>query len=188
MIRVTYQGGPGAFSEEAVYAYFTNKFPDKPQPIPCETFDDALNRLAQGQVQYAFIPIRNTIHGEFVDHQDLIKKYLVKVSEEYKFKVSMCLIAHPNTQFSNIRKVYSHAKDVIACGRKFTDEGKGSLSWDDADEISVRVTQVSPSQYKPKKTALALSLQHVRGAIVDDYFTNRIPREALITAFVSDLL
>ena len=64
---IAYQGEEGANSHVACL----QRFPDL-QPVPCATFEDALQAVKSGQAKYAMIPIENTLAGRVADVHHLL--------------------------------------------------------------------------------------------------------------------
>jgi len=113
-IKVSYQGGPGAFSDEAIRKYFGKR---KVETIGVDTFEDVCIQLQKGKVDYGFLPIRNTIYGEMEENQKLISKYNLNIEKEYPFRVALCLICHPDFDLEDIKKVLAHPRAIPQCSK-----------------------------------------------------------------------
>ncbi|MBY9063775.1 prephenate dehydratase [Sphingomonas yunnanensis] len=76
---VAFQGAPGANSHVAV----REALPDA-LPLPCFSFDDALDAVKQGRAARALIPIENSLHGRVADiHFLLPESGLVIIGEHF---------------------------------------------------------------------------------------------------------
>ena len=64
---IAYQGEEGANSHVACLERFPNM-----QPVPCATFEDALQAVKSGHATYAMIPIENTLAGRVADVHHLL--------------------------------------------------------------------------------------------------------------------
>ncbi|HEY8449390.1 MAG TPA: prephenate dehydratase, partial [Bacillota bacterium] len=111
-MRVAYQGEPGAYSEEAVVNYFG---PDACQPVPCETFDDAFERLLAGQVEAAVLPVENSYAGDVGEVYDLLRRNDVWIHDELALPVRHCLMALPGVTLAELRSVRSHPQALSQC-------------------------------------------------------------------------
>ncbi|MBW6530118.1 prephenate dehydratase [Sphingomonas sp. RRHST34] len=76
---VAFQGAPGANSHVAV----SEAFPEA-LPLPCFSFDDALDAVKHGRAARALIPIENSLHGRVADiHFLLPESGLVIIGEHF---------------------------------------------------------------------------------------------------------
>ena len=76
---VAFQGAPGANSHVAVGEAFPEAL-----PLPCFSFDDALDAVKQGRAARALIPIENSLHGRVADiHFLLPESGLVIIGEHF---------------------------------------------------------------------------------------------------------
>lgn len=99
------QGVPGAFSEEALSAYFKD---DTYETIYSSTFEEVLKNLQDDKVNYGILPIENSSAGSIVEVYDLIRKYNCHIVGEKTLSVKHNLLALPGTKLEDIKKVYSH--------------------------------------------------------------------------------
>jgi hypothetical protein len=91
-------------------------------------------------------------------------------------------------KFDDSERELNSAYSALNKAKEITDKGSGTIFQKEAEEISVHLTQASKALYQEKETALSLAIANTREAILEDFFANRLPREALITAFTADLL
>jgi len=76
---VSFQGAPGANSHIAV----SEAFPDA-LPMPCFSFEDAIDAVKDGTADCAMIPIENSLHGRVADiHFMLPESGLVITGEHF---------------------------------------------------------------------------------------------------------
>ena len=59
---VAFQGAPGANSHIAVREAFAGAL-----PLPCFSFEDAIDAVKEGRADRAMIPIENSLHGRVAD-------------------------------------------------------------------------------------------------------------------------
>jgi chorismate mutase/prephenate dehydratase len=118
-LRVTFQGELGAYSESAVYSFFSPSAEVK----PCESFAEVFESVKSGAVNYGVVPIENSIEGSVNRTYDLFLEYDLKVCGEIILRISHCLIAHQGTELDQIKTVYSHPQALAQC-RKFLEEHK----------------------------------------------------------------
>jgi prephenate dehydratase len=111
MIRVAFQGEPGAYSEQAVLAHFGPQV----ATLPCEAFDLVFTAVAQGRCEYGLIPIENSLAGSIHQNYDLLLHYQLAICGEYYLRVRHCLIAWPGVQKSDLQRVLSHPQALAQC-------------------------------------------------------------------------
>src|SRR5688500_5042300 len=64
---VAYQGAPGANSHLAALGYAPDCI-----PLPCSSFQDAIDAVPEGRAARAIIPIDNPLHGRVADMHFLL--------------------------------------------------------------------------------------------------------------------
>lgn len=103
-MKVAYQGEPGAFSEEAVRAVFSDA-----EPLPCNTVRLVFSRVTSGEADFGVVPVENSQAGSVNETYDLLlHSDLVKITGEAMVRVDHALLAPPGARLEDIRRVYSH--------------------------------------------------------------------------------
>lgn len=113
MLKVAFQGEIGAYSEEAVYSYFTSTV----KTMPCKTLHDVFNLVENGEVDCAIVPIENSLEGSVNQTYDLFIDSNLMVNGELNLRIHHCLITLPSTKLSDIDTVYSHPQALGQCRR-----------------------------------------------------------------------
>ncbi len=108
MVVVTFQGEPGAYSEEALLRYFKERGMRGTEAHPCRTFDEAIRMVEQGDAHYAFLPIENTLEGTVDEAVDVILGGDLFITGEMRFKINHCLIGHKGATVDSVKQVFSH--------------------------------------------------------------------------------
>ena len=109
-MKVAYQGEPGAYSEEAGYAYF-----DNPRMIPQKTFEEVFNAVSTEKCQSGLIPIENSLAGSIHQNYDLLLKNDLHIVGEHLLRVRHCLIGLPGSDLRNIKQAISHPQALGQC-------------------------------------------------------------------------
>ena len=107
--KVAFQGEQGAYSEMATLQYFQNV-----NPVPMKSFQDVFDSLEAGDVDFAVIPIENSIEGSVSETYDLLLRTNMFVAGEIYQRVRHCLITNKRTN-SIIKSVYSHPQALAQC-------------------------------------------------------------------------
>lgn len=101
---IAFQGSPGANSHRAA----TEACPDL-APLPCFSFEDALEAVKDGRAGAAIIPIENSQHGRVADIHFLLPESGLNIIGEYFMPIHHALMAPgENTPGRTFEAAYSH--------------------------------------------------------------------------------
>ena len=123
MPRIAYQGEPGAFSEEAVLAYFG----DAVEATPVPTWRTVFEAVREGAVTAGVAAIESSLAGSIRETYDLLAEFYddgVRIVGEVSVPVRLALIALPGQSIDWIDRVYSHAQALAQA-----DEFLRTRSW-----------------------------------------------------------
>ncbi|OUW96874.1 MAG: hypothetical protein CBD97_00420 [Pelagibacteraceae bacterium TMED237] len=109
----SFQGVNGAYSEQAG----KNLFPES-QSLPCSTFEEMFEKVKNGKVDAAMVPIENSLAGRVADTQRLIPESDLKITSEYFLEVNHNLMAVKGAKLSDIKRVHSHEQGIAQCRSK----------------------------------------------------------------------
>jgi prephenate dehydratase len=115
MIRVSFQGERGAYSEAAALAFFNENI----ETIPLPTFANVLENTQNNKSDYSILPVENSIEGSVGESNDLLYSTTLNVVGEIYHKIQHCLIGFNSLE--KIDTVYSHPQALGQC-RKFIQE------------------------------------------------------------------
>jgi prephenate dehydratase len=117
-LKIAYQGEPGANSHIAcLEAYPTC------EPMPCGTFEDAFQAVADGEAQLAMIPIDNSVAGRVADIHHLLPRSNLYIIGEHFLPVHHQLMIVPGADTSAIRTVHSHVHALGQCRKVIREMG-----------------------------------------------------------------
>ncbi|MDP8023710.1 MAG: prephenate dehydratase [Nitrososphaeria archaeon] len=119
MVRVSFQGERGAYSEEAVINFFGNEVDFLPLPY----LSDVFRSVESSSSDYAVVPIENSLEGSVSETYDLLLNSSVKIVGESILRVRHCFMIHPEAELSGIKEVWSHPQALSQC-RKFIEKMK----------------------------------------------------------------
>jgi prephenate dehydratase len=89
--------------------------------VPCACSAEVFDRLDQGSVRAAVIPIENSLAGSVAEHFDLLLTREVFIRAEFHLRIRHNLIAAPGTKLQTIRRVFSHPVALDQCRNFFRD-------------------------------------------------------------------
>ncbi len=110
MMRIAYQGEPGAYSEAAALRFSLHA-----ETLPCESFDQVFAAVESGKTTHGILPIENSIGGSIHRNYDLLLEHELPVVAEVLLQVSHNLLAYPGTSIKDITRVYSHPQGLAQC-------------------------------------------------------------------------
>jgi prephenate dehydratase len=107
--KVAFQGEPGAFSEEAVLAFFGDAVEGEPLP----TWRAVFEAVRDGPVKAGVVAIESSLAGSIRETYDLLSEFYdagVRIVGEVSVPVRLALVALPGQSLDWIERVYSHAQ------------------------------------------------------------------------------
>ena len=108
---ISYQGEPGAFSEQAARVIFGAHA----KLIPREHFRDVFLSVVQGRSRYGIIPIENSVFGSVHENYDLLLKYPLMIAGEVTLRIRHQLLALRGVKRRDLRFVFSHPQALGQC-------------------------------------------------------------------------
>ncbi|MCB8879436.1 prephenate dehydratase [Acidisoma cellulosilytica] len=101
---ISFQGVSGAYSDLAC-----RKAHPELTPLPCETFEAAIDAVREGQAQLAMLPCENTLAGRVPDIHSLLPDSGLAIVGEHFERVEHCLLGVKGSSLDTIKRVHSHA-------------------------------------------------------------------------------
>jgi prephenate dehydratase len=121
---VSFQGAPGANSYVAVGEAFPEAL-----PLPCFSFDDAIDAVKSGQADCAMIPIENSLHGRVADIHFLLPESGLVITGEHFLPIRHALMG-PGTR-DQVREAMSHPQALGQCRHWLKAHGIRPLAYPD---------------------------------------------------------
>ena len=107
---MAFQGEPGANSHIAI----REAYPDY-EPLPCRTFEDALNAVAAGDAELGMIPIENSLAGRVADIHHLMPTAGLHIVGEWFLPIRNQLMAPKGAALAGLKLVESHVMALGQC-------------------------------------------------------------------------
>ena len=111
LIRVAYQGEPGAYSEKATRELLGQKVIAVGRP----SFEACFRAVASMECDYCCLPIENSLGGSIHENYDLMLRYDLTIIAEHEFRVKHCLLAKPGVKREQIKYAISHPQALAQC-------------------------------------------------------------------------
>ncbi|MHA6344564.1 prephenate dehydratase [Roseivivax sp. CAU 1761] len=126
--RIAFQGEPGAYSHEAC----RDARPDH-QPLPCRTFEDAVEAVRTGAAALAMLPVENSTYGRVADIHTLLPHSGLHIVDEVFVRVHINMLGVPGARLEDIREAFSHLVLLPQCAGFLKARGiTGRVSSDNA--------------------------------------------------------
>jgi len=109
-IKVAIQGELGSFSHEAA-----ERMLPRCTVVPCARSAEVFDRVENGSVAAAVIPIENSLAGTVAEHADLLVEREVFIQGEFLLRIVHNVIAAPDVKFSALRRAFSHPVALDQC-------------------------------------------------------------------------
>lgn len=136
---VGYLGPAATYTEEASILFFG----DKEIFVPMKTVPETLAGVKSGELQYAVVPIENTVGGPVYNYLDgIIDDSMFVVVGEINLPIRQTLMAVPGTVLSDIKTVLSHPQGIA--------QGK---DWLKANLPDAKLIEVSSTAEGARKVA-----------------------------------
>ncbi len=104
---IAFQGAPGANSDIAVRGFDASAL-----PLPCYSFEDAIEAVTSGAAARAMIPIENSLHGRVADIHFLLPESGLAIIGEYFLPITYGLMSR---NLAPPVRAMSHAQALGQC-------------------------------------------------------------------------
>ncbi|MFN7030763.1 MAG: prephenate dehydratase [Sphingopyxis sp.] len=104
---LAFQGAPGANSELAA-----REFDPQALPLPCYSFEDAIEAVRDGRVDRAIIPIENSLHGRVADIHFLLPESGLSIVGEHFLRIRHGLMSR---NLGPVTRAMSHEQALGQC-------------------------------------------------------------------------
>ncbi|MFY8325447.1 chorismate mutase [Pseudoalteromonas sp. ZZD1] len=131
--RVAYLGGQGTYSQLACHKYFSRR-PGKLVELGCASFEQITGNVESGQADFGLLPIENTSSGSINEVFDLLQHAQVSIVGEVTHSVEHCLLASPDTELSQLTKIFAHPQPFAQCSRFL--QGLGDIQHETSDSTA----------------------------------------------------
>jgi chorismate mutase/prephenate dehydratase len=110
VVRVSYLGPEGTFSEQAVRKHFGGAV----EALPAASVDEAFRRCESGAAQFTVVPVENSTEGAVGRTLDLLVATPLRICGEVELRVHQNLMSRAD-KISSVKKIYSHAQSLAQC-------------------------------------------------------------------------
>ncbi|UAJ09639.1 prephenate dehydratase [Polymorphobacter megasporae] len=150
---VAFQGAPGAYSHQAV----REAFPDA-LPLPCFSFDDAIEAVQSARAGRAVIPIENSLHGRVADIHFLLPESGLAIVGEHFVRVRHCLLGVRGAVREDVRVAISHEQALGQVRRRLAGWGIAAERYADTAGAAALVAEAGDPAQAAVASRLAAEL------------------------------
>jgi prephenate dehydratase len=161
---IAFQGAPGANSHLAALEYDADCL-----PLPCFSFEDAIDAVKDGTAASAIIPIENSLHGRVADIHFLLPESGLSIIAEHFMSIRHCLMA--KTADATLKTAMSHPQALGQCRHFLRANGIIPVAYADTAAAAAFVAandDASAAAIAPPIAADLYGLVAINDAVQDD--------------------
>jgi prephenate dehydratase len=156
MIRVAYQGEPGAYSDASTRELLGENVVAIGRP----TFEACFRAVASMECDYACLPVENSLGGSIHENYDLMMRYDLTIVAEHEFRVHHCLLAKEGVKREDIKYAISHPQALAQCDNFLRGLGITPIpTYDTAGSAKMISEGELPEKCTPENTAAIASVR-----------------------------
>lgn len=160
---VAFQGAPGANSHIAALEAFPHGL-----PLPCFSFEDAIDAVREGRADRAMIPIENSLHGRVADIHFLLPESGLTIVGEHFLPIRYGLMSIGGV--AEVRQAMSHPQALGQCRHWLKEHGIAPVSYPDtagAAAVVAEMQDASVAALAPPGAAELYGLQLLATDLAD---------------------
>ncbi|HEX4695670.1 prephenate dehydratase [Sphingomonas sp.] len=136
---VAFQGAPGANSHVAVLEVFPDGL-----PLPCFSFEDAIDAVKEGRADCAVIPIENSLHGRVADMHFLLPESGLVITGEHFLPIRYALMG--SGPIEGVKEAMSHPQALGQCRHWLKARGIIPTSYPDTAGAAALVAELNDTK------------------------------------------
>lgn len=161
-------GGKGAYSYLAAKRFFSHSGNDF---VACPSFEQVLQNVENGSVDYGVIPIENTTSGGITEVYDLLLGSNLTIVGDQKYAVMHCLVAASGAKLEDITQIAAHPQASRQCNKNLKELTSANIhlvqSTAHALELVVNQTQSNVAAVASEEAAQLFGLDVLKSNIAN---------------------
>jgi prephenate dehydratase len=139
--KIAFQGELGAYGHQAC----VEARPDF-DPLPCDTFEDAMEAVRSGAADLGMIAVENSTYGRVADVHSLLPKSGLHIVDEAFVRVHVNLLGVKGAALSDIKEAHGHVVILPQCagflknhnitGKVSTDNARAAREVAEANDVT----------------------------------------------------
>jgi chorismate mutase/prephenate dehydratase len=110
-LRIAFLGPDGTFTQAAALKHFGHSV----TTVPLATIADVFRDVESGSCNYGVVPIENSTEGVITHTLDMFLRSPLQICGEVSLRIHQHLLAAPNTELGQIKRIYSHPQSFAQC-------------------------------------------------------------------------
>jgi prephenate dehydratase len=147
---VSFQGAPGANSHLALMELYPDAL-----PVPCFSFEDAIDAVREGSADRAVIPIENSLHGRVADIHFLLPESGLVIVGEHFLSIRHALIGRRG---GHVIEATSHPQALGQCRHWLRRHGIKPITYADTAAAAALVAELGRDDIAALAPPLAAEL------------------------------
>src|SRR3546814_18696777 len=83
--------------------------------MPCQSFEDMLAAVQEGEADYAMVPVENSVAGRVADIHHLLPESGLFIVGEHFQRVNHMLLGVPGARLDGLKEVRAHPQSLAQC-------------------------------------------------------------------------
>ena len=139
--KIAFQGEVGAYGHQAC----VEARPDF-DPLPCDTFEDAMEAVRSGAADLGMIAVENSTYGRVADVHSLLPKSGLHIVDEAFVRVHVNLLGVKGAALSDVKEAHGHVVILPQCagflknhnitGKVSTDNARAAREVAEANDVT----------------------------------------------------
>lgn len=126
--KIAFQGEPGAYGHQACVEARPGY-----EPLPCASFEDAIEAVRRGDADIGMIAVENSTYGRVADVHSLLPESGLHIVDEAFVRVHINLLGVPGAVIHDVKDAYGHVVILPQCAGFLREHGiTGRISSDNA--------------------------------------------------------
>src|SRR3546814_14964042 len=86
--------------------------------MPCQSFEDMLAAVQEGEADYAMVPVENSVAGRVADIHHLLPESGLFIVGEHFQRVNHMLLGVPGARLDGLKEVRAHPQRLAPCRKQ----------------------------------------------------------------------
>jgi prephenate dehydratase len=151
--RIAFQGELGAYGHQACI----EASPDH-EPLPCSTFEDAIEAVRKGDADLGMIAVENSTYGRVADVHHLLPESGLHIVDEAFVRVHINLLGVPGARVDDIDRAMSHTVLLGQCRSYLRQKGIRPVTGADTAGSARRIAEAGDRTMGALASALAAQI------------------------------
>jgi prephenate dehydratase len=172
-IRIGVSGSKGSFSEEAANYYCSKNHIADYELAYLVSVENVLDALDKKEIDKGIFPIENSNGGIVLEAVHAMSQHLFNIENMFEIDIRQCLLAKPNINPSDIKKISSHQQALRQC-RMYLKRKWGDTEIEEycdtakaAEDLSKGILAANTAVIAPKGCATLYGLEMLEEGIQD---------------------